>query len=77
MSYQQEIFDRDDGTCLFCGTNQNLHVHHIKFRSQGGGDELTNLCLLCVKCHRDRAHGVNASKYRDLFISLIKDKYEA
>jgi 5-methylcytosine-specific restriction endonuclease McrA len=30
---------------------QNLQVHHLKFRSQAGGDEEQNLITLCEECH--------------------------
>lgn len=35
--------------CTGCG---KLHVHHIKFRSQGGGEEAWNKVLVCAACHR-------------------------
>lgn len=43
--------------CERCGGRYNLHVHHKKHRSQGGGDEHSNLEILCWICH-DRAHGI-------------------
>ena len=30
---------------------QCLQVHHLKFRSQSGGDEEQNLITLCAECH--------------------------
>ena len=51
--------DRDNYTCQCCGKKHvRLEVHHIIFRSQGGGDELANLITLCEKCHS----GVHAGK---------------
>jgi 5-methylcytosine-specific restriction endonuclease McrA len=32
-----------------------VHVHHIKFRSQQGSDNIENLMALCHSCH-DSAH---------------------
>lgn len=40
-----------DTRCRYCGTTRNLHVHHIVYRSQGGGNEPTNLITLCVAHH--------------------------
>lgn len=40
-----------DMRCRFCGTTQDLHVHHIVYRSGGGGDEATNLITLCLRHH--------------------------
>jgi len=57
-----------DYCCLYCGrhmSSTNLTVHHVVPLSQGGTDELENLCPTCwqrgCKAH-DRLHG------------LIKDK---
>jgi len=30
---------------------QAVDIHHIKFRSQGGSDEVSNLIALCRNCH--------------------------
>jgi 5-methylcytosine-specific restriction endonuclease McrA len=35
-----------------------LHVHHRVLRSQGGADEVDNLCTLCER-HHDEAHNVS------------------
>ena len=36
--------------CEECGASA-VDIHHIKKRSQGGGDEVTNLRALCRTCH--------------------------
>ena len=36
--------------CVVCG-KQAVHTHHRKLRSQGGGDEKTNLLRVCLDCH--------------------------
>jgi hypothetical protein len=39
--------------CEACGTKRGpFEVHHVKHRSQGGGDDLENLACLCRQCHR-------------------------
>ena len=44
---------RDNYTCQVCkAKNTRLEVHHIKYRSQGGTDDLDNLITLCVDCHK-------------------------
>ena len=44
---------RDNHTCQCCGKkNCRVEVHHIKFRSDGGGDTLENLITLCEDCHK-------------------------
>jgi len=34
-----------------CRSFGPFHSHHREFRSRGGGDELSNLVLLCDRCH--------------------------
>ena len=44
---------RDNYTCQVCkAKNVRLEVHHIKYRSQGGTDDLENLITLCAYCHK-------------------------
>jgi 5-methylcytosine-specific restriction endonuclease McrA len=35
----RQIPERDGWRCQVCGSMQHLQVHHLKFRSQSGGDE--------------------------------------
>ena len=55
-SWKREVHERDCFTCQFCGSKENpehttFQVHHIRFRCNGGGNELSNLMLLCPQCH--------------------------
>ena len=51
LKLHREALERDGWRCQVCGTKQNLQVHHLKFRSQCGGDEEQNLITLCATCH--------------------------
>jgi hypothetical protein len=49
---QEYVLCRDKHTCQLCGnTKGNLHVHHVIWASQKGGDNPENLITLCAKCH--------------------------
>ena len=57
---------RDHYSCVACGKVadpraaselQRGHHHHINFRSHGGMDVSSNLCLLCAVCHADVHEG--------------------
>ena len=48
---------RDGFTCWNCGTHDNLRVHHIIQRKDGGSDRPANLITLCEKCHTDHHSG--------------------
>lgn len=51
--------NRDNYTCQCCKTKKGaLHVHHITYRSNGGGDDLDNLIVLCEDCHKKLHKGL-------------------
>lgn len=60
------IRERDGHRCRWCGARGGLEVHHILYRSQGGGNEGWNLITLCGACHR-KAHS-NKKKYQPLLL---------
>jgi len=63
----RQILERDSWRCQVCGSMQNLQVHHLKFRSQSGGDVEPNLITLCAGCHgrihRKAAHCVTGDHF--------------
>ena len=59
----RQVLKRDGWRCQLCGSMQHPQVHHLKFRSQSGGDVEQNLITLCAECHvrihRSRSLPVN------------------
>ncbi len=51
------ILVRDGWKCTYpgCAARATLHVHHIRYRSRGGGDEPWNLTVVC-SFHHDLVH---------------------
>jgi len=52
-----EIFKRDSFTCQYCGKSAPdvvLEVDHVKPKSKGGGNEVTNLITSCFDCNRGK-----------------------
>jgi 5-methylcytosine-specific restriction endonuclease McrA len=47
--------DRDSVLCEVCSSSP-CQIHHVRFKSQGGTNEIKNLIALCSHCH-DIAHG--------------------
>lgn len=65
---RREVLVRDGYQCQTCGalvTGRNAHVDHIVAKSQGGGDEVSNLQVLCVSCHAKK-EGWRATKPKKL-----------
>jgi 5-methylcytosine-specific restriction endonuclease McrA len=46
--------EQDRVPCEVCGGNA-VDIHHIVYRSRGGGDTIDNLMALC-RYHHDMAH---------------------
>ncbi len=47
----REVRDLDGNRCRFDGRHDSLHVHHVRYRSEGGLHEVANLLTLCNDCH--------------------------
>ena len=56
--------------CEVCGSQANA-VHHIVYRSRGGGNDITNLMALCQHCH-ELAH---EEKLTESYLQDIHNSY--
>jgi hypothetical protein len=63
VAARHRVFERDGWRCTVpgCTSMQNLHDHHIRFRSAGGSDEPANRVTLCAFHH---LRGVHAARLR-------------
>lgn len=50
--WRKAVLDRDGWRCRRCNSGYNLHVHHIRKRSDLRLDTMENGITLCEKCHR-------------------------
>lgn len=57
----RQVLERDRWRCQACGSMQNLQVHHMEFRSQGGEDSEANLITLCARCHTEMHDGTRCA----------------
>lgn len=62
VNVKRQVFERDEGKCSKCGSDEKLHYHHIKRFSEGGTHSVNNLTLLCVSCHAREHKGERAYK---------------
>lgn len=53
---RQEVWSRDGGRCVECGSDQDLHIDHIIPLSRGGSDTLENLQILCARCNLSKGN---------------------
>ncbi|MEM6263033.1 MAG: HNH endonuclease [Bacteroidota bacterium] len=50
------IFKRDNYSCLYCNSKENLTIDHVIPRSQGGRDTWENLATACQKCNSKKGN---------------------
>lgn len=72
---KQEVYDRDAGCCVLCGTGYNLErtPHHCFFKSEyhkDDRDDEWNLVMICMKDH-DVIHKGGESRT----VKELSDKY--
>lgn len=52
------VWNRDGGKCVYCGSNENLHLDHIIPFSKDGDTSVENLQLLCQKCNLEKSNKI-------------------
>ena len=71
-----EVYERCNGVCAICGTNQHLEYHHIYFRSERKDliDDPNNGIMLCGEfannCHKGKAHK-NKRYWQPILLKMI------
>ncbi len=53
---KQIVFTRDGGACKCCGSSLSLEYDHIMPFSCGGGNQVSNIQLLCQRCNRSKSN---------------------
>lgn len=75
ITYYQ-VYTRDKGTCQLCGYTQNLHLHHVVYRSEDRSriNDKNNCIMLCLKCHQ-MVHQ-NKKYWKSKLFDIIHSKEE-
>lgn len=55
---QREVWRRDEGRCVECGSQKNLEFDHIIPISKGGSNTARNIQLLCEECNRKKSNKI-------------------
>jgi len=54
LSVRREVWRRDQGQCVECGSKERLEYDHIIPFSKGGSNTARNIQLLCERCNRKK-----------------------
>jgi len=52
------VYKRDEGKCICCGSNKELHFDHVIPFSKGGGNTEKNVQLLCQSCNLKKSDNI-------------------
>lgn len=74
-SVRDHVRNRDDNKCQWCGALDELQIHHVRYRSEGGPDNKRNLITLCAG-HHQLAHS-DKKKYQPVLLLWLWYKYQA
>jgi holliday junction DNA helicase RuvB len=55
---RREVWRRDEGKCVKCGSRERLEFDHIIPVSKGGGNTARNIELLCEDCNRAKSASI-------------------
>jgi 5-methylcytosine-specific restriction endonuclease McrA len=61
---RRHVVRRDQYRCTICGATQDLEVHHIVPRAEGGTNDPDNLVTVCMPCHL-QLHGMSPAPSKD------------
>lgn len=51
---KREVWDRDGGKCVLCGSSERIEFDHVHPVSKGGSSSASNVQLLCRTCNRKK-----------------------
>lgn len=51
--------------CYNCGSEENIELHHIVPLKLGGSNNITNIAVLCHKCHMAAHYGRHMNEYKN------------
>lgn len=69
---REEVFERDDGSCVICGYLGIPNAHYIP-RSAGGLGIKENVVTMCETCHHEYDNGYHKDlNLREVYAKKIK-----
>lgn len=73
---KREVWQRDGGRCIFCGSSQALPNMHYIPRSHGGLGIPENIGTGCVECHNRLDNSADRREMLKEFKAYLKKQYQ-
>lgn len=74
IDIRDQVKARDHNRCQVCG-REATSLHHIRFRSQGGKNDVENLVSLCTEHHTGQYGPHQSDEWRRFWESWSKQRY--
>lgn len=58
QAVKNEVWERDGGACVRCGSTKNLQFDHDIPHADWGSDDAKNIQLLCASCNLKKGRGI-------------------
>jgi len=55
---QNFVWQRDEGRCVQCNAEDNLHYDHVIPVAKGGGNDISNIQILCQDCNLAKSDSI-------------------
>ncbi|MDO9512072.1 MAG: HNH endonuclease [Bacteroidales bacterium] len=53
-----QVWNRDGGKCIICGSQEKIEFDHIIPFSKGGSNTYRNIQITCEKCNREKSNKI-------------------
>lgn len=73
---RKEVMERDEGSCIICGTTYGIQIAHYISRARLGLGIPQNLACMCLRCHGDYDNGKLHREIKNLFRTHLQSKYQ-
>lgn len=67
--WRQSIKEHHGNRCMYCGSDENLTLDHLRPKARGGQDVAHNLVTACRRCNQDKGtdHWLSWYSHQDSF----------
>jgi 5-methylcytosine-specific restriction endonuclease McrA len=78
---RQNIFKRDNNTCVYCGKQSDLTLDHVLPKSRGGKTHWENLVTACKRCNSEKGSytpeeakmNLKVKPFKPTFLMFVRD----